>query len=292
MGKLLVFGLGLSAQSLADQLIPRGWQITGTTRSRDKAARLEAAGITPILFDGSRPVPDSVLAAHDALVLSVPPGEAGDPVLAAHPDLAAHRFAWVGYLSTTGVYGDHGGAWVDEATALTPSGVRGQRRVTAEQQWLDFGRSSGSPVHLFRLAGIYGPGRNPFVSLKDGSARRIVKPGQVFSRIHVDDIAQVLQASLAQPAAGTDYNVCDDEPAPPLDVIAYAAELLGIAPPPEIPFERAALSPMARSFYADNKRVRNDRIKSALGISLRYPTYRQGLQALLADQIGAAEHSR
>ena len=187
----------------------------------------------------------------------------------------------MGYLSTTGVYGDHGGAWVDEATALTPNTERGQRRLAAEEQWLALHRDHGLPVHVFRLAGIYGPGRNTLDNLRDGTAKRVVKPGQVFSRIHVDDIAGVLLASMARPNPGRAYNVADDEPCPPQDVVTFAAELLGLAPPHEIPFEDARLSPMARSFFADSKRVSNARIKSELGYSLRFPTYREGLKSLI-----------
>ena len=192
----------------------------------------------------------------------------------------ARQFEWVGYLSTTGVYGDHQGAWVDENTPLTPSTRRGQWRKDAEEAWHAV---PGLPLHIFRLAGIYGPGRGPFAKVRDGTARRIVKTGQVFSRTHVEDIAQVLAASIAQPAPGTAYNICDDDPAPPQDVIAHAAELLGAPVPPAIPFETAEMTPMARSFYAESKRVRNDRIKDELGVQLRFRTYREGLAALLAD---------
>ena len=192
-------------------------------------------------------------------------------------DLAAlPRLRWLGYLSTTGVYGDRGGGWVDESDARLPSGVRGRRRVAAEDGWLALHRDRGLPVHVFRLAGIYGPGRNALATVRAGTARRVDKPGQVFSRIHVDDIVAVLRASMARPAPGAVYNVADDDPAPPQDVVAYAAELLGVAPPPLVPFAEAALSPMARSFYDDSKRVRNDRIKRELGVRLAYPDYPRG----------------
>jgi nucleoside-diphosphate-sugar epimerase len=187
---------------------------------------------------------------------------------------------WAAYLSTTGVYGDHAGGWVDEDTPLTPNTERGEKRVEAEAQWLDLWRETGFPIHLFRLAGIYGPGRNQLLSVLDGSARRIIKPGQVFSRIHVEDIARVLEASMAHPHPGRAYNVCDDEACPPQDVIAHAATLLGRPVPPDIPFADAELSPMARSFYADSKRVSNARIKAELGVTLAYPTYREGLATL------------
>jgi nucleoside-diphosphate-sugar epimerase len=190
---------------------------------------------------------------------------------------------WVGYLSTVGVYGDHQGGWVDEDTALTPATARGLARVAAEAAWQAV---PGLAPHIFRLAGIYGPGRGPFEKVRDGSARRIIKPGQVFSRIHVDDIAQVLAASIARPDPGRVYNVCDDDPAPPQDVLSHAAQLLGLPEPPAVPYDGAAMSPMARSFYAESKRVRNDRIKDELGVRLIHPDYRTGLAALLAAETG------
>ena len=193
---------------------------------------------------------------------------------------AAPQLRWVGYLSTTGVYGDHGGEWVDEATPLTPSTKRGHHRVTAEAQW----QAQPLPLHIFRLAGIYGPGRGPFAKVRAGTARRIVKPNQVFSRIHVDDIAQVLLASIDRPNPGAIYNVCDDEAAPPEEVLAHAAALLGVELPPEEDYATAEMTPMARSFYAESKRVRNSRMKEELGVELRYPSYRDGLRALLAEE--------
>ncbi|QQA43027.1 SDR family oxidoreductase [Pelagovum pacificum] len=271
---LLSIGHGYSASALARLLIPEGWHIVGTTRSEEKAARLEAEGVTPLIWPGTDL--SSYLAEASHLLLSAAPDENGDPLLRDH-DLSPYRFDWVGYLSTTGVYGDHGGNWIDEETPLTPSTRRGRLRVLAETQW----RDTGLPVHFFRLAGIYGPGRGPFSKVRKGTARRIVKPGQVFSRIHVEDIARTVAASIAQPNPGAAYNVCDDDPAPPQDVIAYAAELLGMPLPPEEPFETADMTPMARSFYAESKKVRNDRIKRELGVSLLYPDYRTGLRALL-----------
>lgn len=215
------------------------------------------------------------------LLISTAPNAEGDPVLAALKDEITERaaqFEWVGYLSTTAVYGDHQGDWVDETTPATPTAQRGRWRVQAEQQWLTI---PGLPTHIFRLAGIYGPGRGPFSKLKRVGMRRIIKPGQVFSRIHVADIAQVLAASMAAPNPGAIYNVCDDEPVPPQDVIAYAAELQGLPLPPAVPFDKADLTPMARSFYNENKRVRNDRIKDELGVKLLYPDYRVGLTSLM-----------
>jgi len=280
---LFCFGLGYSAAALARRLLAEGWQVTGTCRDESRAAELRPLGITPVLFNGAHPIADlgRHLAAATHLVSSVPPNETGDPVLALHGAEiaeAAKHLDWIGYLSTTGVYGDRGGDWVDETSALTPSGARGRRRLDSERAWL----ALPQPAHLFRLAGIYGPGRSALDTVRSGKAKRIVKPGQVFSRIHVDDIVAVLMASMARPDPGTAYNVCDDDAADPAEVIAFACDLLGVTPPPEVPFAEAELSPMARSFYDDNKRVRNDRIKRALGVSLRYPSYREGLRALLA----------
>lgn len=278
MQRLFCFGLGFSAEILASRLKSKGWQAAGTTRTRGRVEALATRGYEAHLFGSPAPLQD---ATH--ILVSIPPGGAGDPVLAHHAqDLAEVRPAWLGYLSTTGVYGDHAGAWVDEQTPPAPQSERAKRRVAAEQAWTQWGRAHGVPVHIFRLAGIYGPGRNQLESLRDGTARRIVKPGQVFSRIHVDDIATVLEASIAKPNAGAIYNLCDDEPAPPHEVIDYAAKLLNMSPPPLERFEDAAstMSEMALSFYADSKRVRNDRIKSELGVKLLYPTYREGLMAL------------
>lgn len=280
MDKILFsFGHGYSSQALARLLIPQGWTIYGTTRHPEKAQAIRATGVIPALFPGDGPPEGLDRATH--LLTSAAPSEAGDPVLAAlGPEIPAlaPRLAWAGYLSTTGVYGHHGGDWVDESAPLDPATRRGQLRVMAEAQWQAI---PGLPLHIFRLAGIYGPGRGPFAKVKAGTARRIVKPGQVFSRTHVEDIAQVLAASIARPNPGAIYNVCDDDPAAPQDVIAYAAELLGLPLPPEVPYEAAEMTPMARSFYAESKRVRNTRIKEELGVKLLYPDYRTGLQALL-----------
>ena len=282
---LLSLGHGYSARALARLLRPEGWRIIGTTRSAEKAEALAAEGVEPLVWPGSDLAPALAEATH--LLSSVGPDAEGDPVLrqaGAAIAAAAPRLAWAGYLSTTGVYGDHRGGWVDEATPLAPATERGRRRVAAEQAWAGV---PGLPLHIFRLAGIYGPGRSAFDRLRAGTARRIVKEGQVFSRIHVDDIAQVLAASMARPDPGAVYNLADDDPAPPQDVIACAAELLGVPAPPEIPFEAAELSPMAASFYSESKRVRNDRIKAALGVRLLYPDYRAGLRAILAEECDA-----
>lgn len=275
MTTLLSLGHGYSADALARRLIPQGWTVIGTTRHPDKARRLQASGIEPVLWPGDLG-PALVRATH--ILASAAPDAAGDPFLMAYPKLAQASVAWVGYLSTTGVYGDHQGGWVDETTPLTPVSARGAQRVLAESQW----QATGLPVHMFRLAGIYGPGRGPFEKVRDGTARRILKPGQFFSRTHVEDIAQVLEASIARPNPGAAYNVCDDEPAPPEDVLSHAAALLGLPEPPGIPYDEAEMTPMARSFYAESKRVRNDRIKDELGVRLLYPTYREGLAALMA----------
>ncbi|MFQ6546796.1 SDR family oxidoreductase [Aestuariibius sp. 2305UL40-4] len=283
---LLSFGHGYSARALDRLLIPQGWTVIGTTRSPDKAQNLTDRGVEPLIWPGNSPVSALERATH--LLISAGPDEKGDPILQElRAEIAgrASHFQWVGYLSTTGVYGDHEGDWIDEMTPLSPATERGKRRVAAEAAWASIPKL---PLHIFRLAGIYGPGRGPFAKVRSGTARRIIKKGQVFSRIHVDDIAQILAASIADPDPGAIYNVCDDDPAPPQDVIAHAAELLGQPVPPAIPFEDAALSPMARSFYAESKKVRNDRIKTDLGIKLLYPSYRDGLPALLAhDQEDA-----
>jgi len=285
--RLFVFGLGYTALALAERLAAQGWRIAGTCRAPERIAALRARGIEAHLFDRGHPLADvgAALAGARYILSSVPPDETGDAVLDRHgTDLAACRdLAWVGYLSTTGVYGDRAGGTVDEHDARRPTGDRGRRRVAAEDGWLALHRDHRLPVHVFRLAGIYGPGRNALAQLRAGTARRIDKPGQIFSRIHVDDIVTVLRASMARPAPGAVYNVADDEPAPPQDVVVYAATLLGQAPPPLVPFADAELSPMARSFYADSKRVDNGRIKRELGVRLTYPDYRTGLRALLAE---------
>ena len=286
-GILLSIGHGYSAAALARRLILEGWTVIGTTRSPEKAARLAASGVEPLVWPGADLAGALGRATH--LLSSVAPEEAGDPVLRAAGEAivaAAPDLVWGGYLSTTGVYGDHAGGWVDEATPLTPSTRRGEMRVAAEAAWRALAARSGLPLHIFRLAGIYGPGRGPFEKVRDGTARRIVKPGQVFSRIHVEDIAQVLEASILRPNPGAVYNLCDDDPAPPEDVLAHAAALLGMPPPPEVPFDKAEMSPMARDFWSDNKRVANDRIRDDLGVTLLYPDYRSGLRAVLEAETG------
>ena len=258
---LFCFGFGYTARTLARRLAAEGWTIGGTCRTADKASE---AGIPVEVFDRDHPLPRKTLDGVTHLLVSVPPDAAGDPVLAVHGEDIAEieGLRWLGYLSTTGVYGDRGGGWVDETAELSPSGERGRRRVVAEAGWLDLWHRRGVPVHIFRLAGIYGPGRSPLEALRAGTAKRIDKPGQVFSRIHVEDLAHVLAASINHPRPGAVYNVCDDDPAAPEAVVAHAAALLGMPALPLVPFEAAELSPMARSFYVDNKRASNRLIKS------------------------------
>lgn len=290
--KLFCFGLGYSGLTLARALRDRGWAVAGTCRSAAKADALRAEGIgavvlapglcfEPVLLDGATHLLSTVppdATAHDA-------ASGGDPVLAAlAAPLArlAPTVRWAGYLSTTGVYGDQGGGWVDEDAPLAPRSERARARVAAETAWA----ALGLPLHVFRLPGIYGPGRSAIDQVRAGTARRIDKPGQVFSRIHVADIAAAVMASMARPRPGAVYNVADDHPCPSPEVIAYAASLLGVAVPPLIPFDQASLSPMAASFYAENKRVSNRRLKEELGLTLLYPTYRDGLAAQMAGSAG------
>lgn len=284
---LFCFGLGYSAVHLAKQLLEKGWQVSGTCRTQDKCDQLRPLGISAYVFDDELPLfmPELVQQAQ-YILHSIPPGENGDSVYNMHGDILTNHpdLKWFGYLSTTGVYGDHGGEWVDETTPTNPPNERSLRRAEAETLWL----LSGIPAHIFRLAGIYGPGRSSIDALKAGTARRIDKPGQVFSRIHVDDIAQILSASMQHPNPGAIYNCADDSPAPQSEVVAYAASLLNMDPPPLIPFEEADLSPMARSFYGSNRRVKNLRIKDELGVQLHFPSYHEGIQALAKGRLTIA----
>jgi nucleoside-diphosphate-sugar epimerase len=276
---LLCFGFGYSAQTFVARLHRPSWNISATSRDAEGIATINAQGFHGLLFDSKLQIAPDVT--H--LLISAPPDENGDPVLKLFQEQLQRivkQLRWVGYLSTTGIYGDRGGDWVDEESPLEPNTARGHRRLEAERSWLKLHSDCGLPVHLFRLAGIYGPGRNQLLTVLNGSAKRIIKPGQIFSRIHVDDIAGVLAASIAKPNPARAYNVCDDEPCPPQEVVEYAASLLDLPLPPEIPFEQAELSPMAKSFYADSKRVSNQRIKKELGYKLIYPTYREGLTAI------------
>lgn len=282
--RLFAFGFGYCAQALAARLTAQGWTAAGTARDATKLGTLRARGYEAAAFSGEAPdaAVDRLLDGTTHLLHSIPPDARGDHVLAHYRDRLAGlgTLRWVGYLSTVGIYGDQQGRWVDEDTPPNPNSDRTEARVAAEQAWLEFGAKTGVPVQIFRLAGIYGPERSAFDKLKAGTARRINKKGQVFSRIHVDDIVSVLEASIAHPRAGAIYNVADDEPAAPGDIVAHAAELLGVAPPPEIDFEDADLPPMVRSFYEGSRKIGNARIKSELGVTLRYPTFREGLAAL------------
>lgn len=283
--RFFLFGAGYSARAFAGQR-PENTDISGTTRSPDRFDLLRRSGIEPHLFDGSALGAKVRQALGDVthVVVSAAPGEAGDPVLRAAGDvlMAMPRLEWVAYLSTVGVYGDHGGEWVDESSACHPVSVRSKSRLAAEQAWSALGERRDVPVAILRLAGIYGPGRNTFVNLEKGTAKRLIKPGQVFNRIHVEDIAGALWHLTAARSGGI-FNVTDDEPAPPQDVVAYAAGLMGVEPPPETPFETAELSPMTRSFYGENKRVSNKKLRNS-GYALRYPDYRASIRHMWSDQ--------
>jgi len=287
---LLVFGPGYTAQHFIRTYRHRFARISGTFRSKAKAEALKASGVVPYFFDSERydPAILSEVTLADALLVSVPPASGSDPVLESLSDAitSSERLRWVGYLSTVGVYGDANGAWVDETTSPSPVNERSRHRIAAERQWLAIGREAAFSVQIFRLAGIYGPGRNALLKVANGTARRLIKPGQVFNRIHTADVAQTLMASIDRPSRNAIYNVADDAPGPPQDVVTYAARLLSLEPPPEEPYATADLGAMARSFYQDNKRVGNARIKDELGVKLRFPTYREGLEALHATGEG------
>lgn len=283
--KLFCFGLGYSAEAFATRVATEGWQVSGTSRTRTGVERIKSLGYGAVLFDGTRPGEsiEQELATATHLLVSAAPGESGDPVLPHHRTAISNaaNLRWIGYLSTIGVYGDTGGNWIDETTTPHPGSDRTRRRVEAENAWLALGKASGKRVEIYRLGGIYGPSRSAIEDVRAGTARRIVKPGQVFNRIHVDDIANVLYAGATGRGTHAIYNVTDDEPAPPQDVVRFAAELQGLPIPPEVAFEDAPLSPMGRSFYSENRRVRNRRLHEDLGVSLSYPSYREGLRAIL-----------
>ena len=279
---MLFLGYGYVARRLAALLAADGVGIAGTYRNPLSIDALRADGAKAISWEGGVLATDAFEATTSVLI-STPPGENGCPAFAAARRALTEnreRIRWIGYLSTNGVYGDWGGDWVDEKSALRATGERARRRIKAEADWMSLARTCGLPLTVFRLPGIYGPGRSALDTVRAGSARRIVKAGQVFSRAHVDDIAAALRASVDNPSAGRLFNIADDLPAPPQDVIAFACELLGVPPPPLIPFETASLSEMAKSFYADNKRVSNALMKERLLPQLSYPTYREGLRAL------------
>jgi nucleoside-diphosphate-sugar epimerase len=281
---LFCFGFGYTAEALFRFHGARFASVSGSVRTLDKARRLMADGVDAIVYAGGEPggALKAAITSADRLLVSAAPDEAGDPMLRQLQATLRRvdRLRTVVYLSTVGVYGDHGGGWVDESTPVSPIGERSRRRVKAEQEWIAFGAERGVAVQIHRLAGIYGPGRSAIDDLREGTARRIVKEGQVFNRIHVEDIAGAAMAGFEHPDVSGIFNVCDDEPAPPQDVVAYAAEALGVPPPPETPFAEAKLSEMGRSFYAESKRCRNDRLRTVLGYRLRYPSYREGLRAL------------
>lgn len=286
MKHLFCFGLGYTARVLSQRLAAHDWHISGTSTSQRGVEGITSSGYRGYLFDGRRATADVVSALNDAthIVLSVPPNSGGDPAYACFAEALADSAApgWIGYLSTVGVYGDAGGGWVDETTPAKPSSERGQRRLLAETQWTEFGRRISRTVVIFRLPGIYGPGRSALDDVREGTARRIIKPGQVFNRIHVADIANAIEAAISKPSVTGVFNVTDDEPGPPQDVVSYAAELLGLPPPPDLDFAKADLSAMARSFYSESKRVKNTRLKNELGVQLQYPSYREGLKSILA----------
>ncbi|MFQ5564369.1 MAG: SDR family NAD(P)-dependent oxidoreductase [Parvularculaceae bacterium] len=282
--RLFCFGYGYTARALARRLAADGWLIAATARSAGKAAMIAEDGAEPVLWTIGQ-IPANALDDAAAALISAPPNDDGCPIFHACSDALAARadkIGWIGYLSTNGVYGDHGGAWIDETADLKAISARARRRVKAEAEWTGFAVERTLPLVIFRLPGIYGPGRSALDAVRAGRARRIIKEGQVFNRMHVDDIAAALKASIQNPHADALFNLSDDEPTPPQDVIEYACTLLGVAPPPLVPLEDADLSDMARSFYADNKRVRNDRMKEKLGVTLQYPTYREGLDAIFA----------
>jgi nucleoside-diphosphate-sugar epimerase len=282
-GRLFIFGLGYSGLEIAKLAKAAGWNVAGTVTTDDKAAALRATGIDAEPFDGNAPLASRNLAAATHILCSIAPGTAGDPALK-HCAGSMETARWLGYLSTTGVYGDTGGAWVDETATPHPTQPRSIERLATERAWQALGNRVGATVDIFRLPGIYGPGRSAVDQARAGTARRIDKPGQVFSRIHIEDIAATVLAAITKPHAGAVFNVVDDLPASSSDLIAYACELLGKPVPPEIPWTEIepTLSAMARSFYSENRRVRNDRIKRELGVVLRYPTYREGLRAIAA----------
>ncbi len=287
--RLFCFGLGFSATVLARRVLEQSWRVAGTHRSAEGVAAAEALGIEAYQFGPDHPLdnPTDALAGTTHLVSAIPPSETGDPVIDAHSDdiCAIVSLRWIGYLSATSVYGDRGGAAVTEADSLLPVSTRARKRARAESLWLDLWQRDSLPVHLFRLAGIYGPGRSVLDQVRAGRAKRIAKPGQKFSRIHVDDIASALIASIDAPNPGAVYNLCDDEPAPSADVTAYACELLDVDPPPLVPFDEAVkeMSPMAREFWADSRQISNRRMHEELGLSLEYPTYRVGLTAIASE---------
>jgi nucleoside-diphosphate-sugar epimerase len=291
--KIFCFGFGYTASFLSLKLSPCGWKVCGTTTDADKRSFLKKNGIEAWVFDRNHSVPDPFHTFEGVthVLLSVPPDSDGDPVFDVHGgDIAAIKnLEWVGYLSTTAVYGDQGGNWIDEMAPATPSSMRGSRRLKAEQQWRSLYLHDGLPLHIFRLSGIYGPGRSAIDAVRSGTARRIEKPGHAFNRIHVEDIVQVLIASMNKPNPGSIYNLADDTPSPSHEVIQFACNMVGIDAPPLIPYDQAGSAPIVQSFYKENKRIRNDKIKNELGVELLYPDYRSGLQSCMEAEKETAE---
>ena len=288
---LFCFGYGYTCDYLGHALSREGWDIAGTTRDVTKRNTLKQRGISSYIFDYEMPLYDPLMILDQVthLLISTPPDSDGDPAFLMHAHDIRHlpNLKWVGYLSTTGVYGNRNGEWVNENNERAPSSKRGSRRVLAENQWIEMMTDHGIPLHIFRLSGIYGPGRSALDSVRAGTARCILKPGHAFSRMHVEDIVQVLIKSMMNPNPGQIYNLADDMPASSCEVITYACQLLNRKPPPIIPYEQADLAPITRSFYEDNKRISNEKIKNDLGINLIYPTYKEGLKACLDAEYHA-----
>jgi len=286
--QMFCFGYGYSCDWLGHELQAKGWAMAGTTRDNDKRREMKKHGVRAFLFDYDQPLEDPLLFLRGTthLLISTPPDDEGDPTFRMHAEdiLRLETLEWVGYLSSTAVYGDRDGGWVDETSERRPNSKRGSRRMKAEEQWLSLQRDYDLPVHVFRLAGIYGPGRSALDSVRAGVARRINKPGHAFSRIHVEDIVQTIMASMEKPNPGQAYNLADDRAAPSHEVIEYACEILGLTAPPLIPYDEADLAPITRSFYSDNKRLKNDKIKNDLGVALKYPTFKEGLDGCLAAE--------
>jgi nucleoside-diphosphate-sugar epimerase len=280
-GRLFIFGLGYCGLEIAKLARAAGWSVAGTCRTSERADELKQRSFEAHLFDGTAPLPAEALGRPTHVLCTIAPGTTGDPALKTSARMLRDA-RWLGYLSTTGVYGDHGGGWVDEETPARPSQPRSVARLATERAWQAMGVEAGAAVDIFRLPGIYGPGRSAIDQVRAGTARRIDKPGQVFSRIHVEDVAGTVLLALSHARAGTIYNVADDLPAATGEVMAFACELLGKPVPPAVPWDEVAptLSAMARSFYVENRRVKNDKIKSELGVVLRYPTYKEGLRAI------------
>lgn len=277
MSAFFIFGLGYVGQHFGRALLAEGWRVAGTTRTLNQAQSLKKQGFEAIVWDGSTPISLQAWKGVTHVLVTIPPDEGGDVVLR-HHNFSHLSLSWVGYLSATSVYGDHQGAWVREDSALNPTSPRGRQRLLAETQWLAYKEQNPLfPLHIFRLSGIYGPGRSVLDSIRADSAQRVDKPGHVFSRIHVEDIVGILRASIDHPQPGETYNVADDKPAATADVIAFGCNILGLEVPPLIPFEEATLSPSLREFYADQKRVDNHKVKESLGVRLIYPTYKEGL---------------